>query len=336
MTATPPPRIPGLTYYPDDRPGIARRRSGRGFAYYDADGARITDPDERARIAAIAVPPAYVDVWISPHGNGHLQATGRDARGRKQYRYHKDWAEHRARRKFDQLAAFGRALPRLRDFIARSLRAEAGSESLAVAAVLALIDRASIRVGSPAYVRENKSFGATTLRGRHVRFGKGGVTIAFPSKGGIRVRRTLPGPALQRALSRIHDLPGAELATWIDEEGDPRPVRSEQVNAVIAAVCGAGHTAKTFRTWNGTHAAFLCALRSEALTIREMAEAAAERLDNTPAIARSSYIHPAVIDLAGVGREERGKLLGGLKGPELSGLRAGEADLIAFLERDRR
>lgn len=325
-------RVPGLIYYPDDRPGITRRRCGKGFAYYAADGTRIADSAERARIAAIAVPPAYEDVWITPHANGHLQATGRDARGRKQYRYHPDWAAHRSSVKFDQLAAFGRALPRLRAFIARSLRAETGTANLAVGAVLALIDRASIRVGSPAYVRDNRSFGATTLLGRHVRFGDDRVTVSFRGKGGVRVRRTLTGRALQRAMSRIHDLPGAAFATWLDDDGTPHAVRSEQVNAAIAEVCGEGHSAKTFRTWNGTHAAFVLALQPGAVTIREMAEAAAARLDNTPAIARSSYIHPEVISLTELDPEARVARLAKLPGPALAGLRAGEPGLIGLLE----
>lgn len=326
------PHIPGLRYYPDDRPGIARRRCGRGFAYYDTDGTLISDAGERARIAAIAVPPAYVDVWITPHANGHLQATGRDARGRKQYLYHEHWAEHRAQVKFDQLGEFGRSLPRLRSFITRCLRAETGSADLAVGAVLALIDRASIRVGNPVYMRENRSFGATTLLGRHVRFGADRVTLSFRGKGGATVRRTLNGRALQAALNRIHDLPGAAFATWLGEDGEPHAVRSEQVNAAIADICGDGHSAKTFRTWNGTHAAFCRATKPGPLTVGDLAERAAERLDNTPAIARSSYIHPSVIALAEMDAENRMAVLGALSPKPVSGLRAGEADLICLLE----
>lgn len=324
--------VPGLIYYPDDRPGISRRRCGAGFAYFSAQGAHIKDRAERARIAAIAVPPAYDKVWITPFDDGHLQATGADARGRKQYIYHPDWAAHRAAVKFDQLGEFGRHLPRLRAFISRNLKAGAGSVELALGVVLALIDRASIRVGNPAYARDNKSYGATTLLCRHVRIEQNRMRLSFPSKGGIRVRRTLTGPALQKALSQIHDLPGAALAGWIGEDGAPRQLRSEEVNAAIASICGAGVTAKTFRTWNGTHAAFLRALKPGPVTIADMAEAAAERLDNTPAIARNSYIHQDVVALAGIEAEDRTRRLNKLRAPDLDGLRAGEARLIAFLE----
>ncbi|MCU0911575.1 MAG: DNA topoisomerase IB [Rhodobacteraceae bacterium] len=326
------PRVPGLVYYPDSGPGITRKRCGRGFAYYAPDGTRIADPAERARIHAIAVPPAYERVWITPHANGHLQATGHDARGRKQYRYHEHWADYRASVKYHQLAAFGRSLPRLRARIARSLRAEPGSVELALGAVLALIDRAAIRIGNRTYLRANGSFGATTLLGRHVRLSDNRVTISFPGKGGARVRRHLTGRALQRAMSRIHDLPGATFATWLGEDGEPRAIRSDQVNAAIAEVCGEGHSAKTFRTWNGTHAAFQVALEEGALSVADMAKAAAARLDNTPAVARASYIHPAVLALAGIEAGERLRRLDGHPGPQLTGLRAGEAALIGFLE----
>ncbi|WP_417526018.1 DNA topoisomerase IB [Marinovum sp.] len=325
-------RVPGLIYYPDSQPGITRRRAGRGFAYYAPCGTLIRAGAERARLAALAVPPAYRDVWITPHENGHLLATGRDAKGRKQYRYHENWAAHRAASKFDQLASFGHALPRLRGFIARSLKAEAGSQELAVAAVLALIDRASIRVGNPAYTRENRTFGATTLKARHVTIASDHVAIRFRAKGGTRVEQTLRGAALQRALARIHDLPGAELATWTGDDGTPRNVRSDHVNAAIAEICGEGVTAKTFRTWNGTRAAFALALRPGPLTITEMTEVAAEALSNTPAIAKSSYIHPEVLDLARLEPEVRERQLSKLPEKEIAGLRAGEAQLIAFLE----
>jgi DNA topoisomerase-1 len=326
----------GLVYHPDREPGFSRQRRGKRFSYRDAEGRLIRDPDERARIAAIAIPPAWEDVWISPHANGHLQATGRDARGRKQYRYHPDWAAHRARRKVGQLPSFGRALPRLRSHIAGLLGAKAGTPELALGTVLALIDRTAIRVGSPEHVRENRSYGATTLRRAHLRIAEGYARLSFAAKGGQRVRRELRGARLMRALAKVHDLPGAELATWIDDDGATHAVRSEQVNAAIAAICGEGHTAKTFRTWAGTHAAFAVALRAARtgapLTLRDMAEAAAERLSNTPAVAKASYIHPAVLDLARMGSEERAKRLLDLTPATLSGLRAGEGELIGFLE----
>jgi DNA topoisomerase-1 len=327
------PRPPRLVYYPDDRPGITRRRRGRAFSYHDPDGRLIRDPSERARIIAIAVPPAYEAVWITPHPQGHLQATGRDARGRKQYRYHPAWAAMRAERKYDALAAFGRALPRIRGRIAAGLRAPAGSRELALAAVLALLDRAALRVGNEEYARENGSYGATTLLGRHVRFDDaGGVTLDFPGKRGTPVSCTLRGPRLQRALHRIHDLPGAELIGWIDEDGTPHSLRSDEVNAALADIAGEGTSAKTFRTWNGTLAAFARAVQEGPLRIADMAAAAAGRLHNTPAIARSSYIHPKVIALADLSEAARARSLAALRPPALAHLRAHEDRLIALLE----
>ncbi|RKF12617.1 DNA topoisomerase IB [Roseovarius spongiae] len=323
---------PRLVYFPDDRPGITRRRRGRGFSYYAPGGALIRDAAERARINAIAVPPAYASVWITPEPMGHLQATGRDAKGRKQYRYHADWAAMRAQRKYDGLAAFGRSLPRLRGRIAAGLRAPRGSRDLALAAVLALLDRAALRIGNEDYARENGSFGATTLLDRHVRFDAGGVTLDFPGKRGAPVSCHLHGPRLQRALHKIQDLPGADLIAWTDEDGAPRALRSDEVNAALAEICGEGATAKTFRTWNGTHAAFARAAQEGPLRIADMADAAADRLNNTPAIARGSYIHPQVIALADLSDADRAARLRALRPPSLARLRAREGRLIAFLE----
>ncbi len=235
--------------------------------------------------------------------------------------------------KYDGLAAFGRSLPSLRARIAAGLRAEAGSRELALAAVLALLDRAALRVGAAGYARENKSYGATTLLGRHITFDdSGGVTLEFPGKGGRPVSCHLHGPRLQRALHDVRDLPGAELIGWQDADGAVHALRSDDVNAKLEDICGEGTTTKTFRSWNGTHAAFTVAEAPGGLSIRTMAEAAAERLCNTPAISRSSYIHPKVIDLAALNSAERLALLKGLPEIGLGGLRAHEDRLIAFLE----
>lgn len=325
-------RRAALVYYPDDRPGIRRQRRGRGFSYYAPDGALIRDPTERARIAALAVPPAYTSVWISPEPQGHLLATGRDAKGRKQYRYHPEWAEQRAQKKYDSLAAFGRCLPRLRARIAAGLCAPAGSRDLALAAVLALLDRASLRIGSEDYVRENGTYGATTLLAKHIRFDDSGITLDFPAKRGTPVTCHLHGPRLQRALHKVQDLPGADLIAWSDAEGVSHPLRSDEVNAVLAEICGAGTSAKTFRTWNGTLAAFGVAVRDGPLTIIDMATAAAERLSNTPAIARKSYIHPTVIALSELPEADRARQLRTLRPPPLHRLRAHEGLLIALLD----
>jgi DNA topoisomerase-1 len=321
---------PRLCFYPDSRPGITRRRRGRGFSYIAPDGTTIDAAPERARIKALAVPPAYEDVWICPRPDGHLQATGRDARARKQYRYHPDWRAFREARKYHQLAAFGAALPGLRRAIRRRLRqAQPGDQVFAIAAILALIDRASLRIGAPGYARENRSFGATTLRHRHLTLEPDRIRLTYRAKGGRLVRKLLRDATLNRTLARLDDLPGPELASWIDEAGRSRAVTAGEVNGFLAAQTGAeGLTAKTFRTWNGSAAALEVALHDEALTIKAMTEAAAERLANTPAIARKSYIHPAVIALADTPWPARRALL---NAPAPRGLRQAEAALLQLL-----
>ena len=286
----------GLIWYPHHRPGISRRKRGRGWSYVAPDGTRIDAAGERARIAALAVPPAYEDVWICPEARGHLQATGRDAARRLQYRYHEEWTRRRSEVKFAALPEFGRALPDVRAWIASGLRAAPGTEEFATALVLRLIDRASTRIGGgPDAVGR----GATTLRAADVRVTGRRVKLDYRAKGGVRARKSLTDPALARALHRAADLPGATLAVRLDEEGAPHPLRSEAVNARLASLAGPGMTAKTFRTWNGTLAALEALLADERAGIGAMTEAAALRLHNTPAVARRSYVHPAVIALAG-------------------------------------
>ncbi|MEX3017233.1 DNA topoisomerase IB [Gymnodinialimonas hymeniacidonis] len=295
----------GLIYYPDDRPGITRRRCGRGFSYRGPDGTTIENGKARKRIEALAVPPAYKHVWISPRLNGHLQATGYDDARRKQYRYHPDWTSFRAQRKFEDMPRFGLALPRLRDAIRTGLEAEPGSREFALAAVLALIDRLSLRPGHPDYVEANGSYGATTLQSRHLTTNDAGTQLQFPAKGGKKVRETLRDRKLARALHKLDDLPGAPIATWLDD-GETRAISPDMLGAFIAEVTGEeGLTPKTFRTWNGSVAALEVALSERDLTIAAMSEAAAKRLNNTPTMARNSYIHPEVIGLSDVDAKQR-------------------------------
>ncbi|WP_308917392.1 DNA topoisomerase IB [Jannaschia sp. LMIT008] len=316
---------PDLIYYADDRPGITRRRAGRGWSYRAPDGTTIDDIAERRRIEALAVPPAYADVWISPERRGHLQATGVDDRSRKQYRYHPDWSAWRDAKKYDALPAFGEALPRIRRRIHAALGGEAGERDFAIAAVLRLIDRTSLRVGSEDYRRENGTEGATTLRNRNLRLDRDRLRLDVRAKGGKRVRRQVSDRTLARALHALADLPGAPVFTWRDGD-EAHAVQADHVNDWLRDAAGlAGATAKTFRTWNGSVAALDAARRAGAgVTIKVMAEAAADRLHNTPAIARGSYIHPAVIALA-----EEWRDVAAPDGPD--GLRLGERALLALI-----
>ncbi|GGH54890.1 DNA topoisomerase IB [Frigidibacter albus] len=322
---------PTLIYYPDTEPGIRRLRRGRGFSYLAPDGTTISATAERARIAALAVPPAYEDVWICPRPDGHLQATGRDARLRKQYRYHPDWTAFQAEKKYAGLPAFGAALPRIRRAILRDLQGEAGDQAFAIAAVLLLIDRLSIRVGNPAYASLNGSFGATTLRRKHLKLSASGLSLDYTAKGGQRVRAAVADRTLNRVLTALDDLPGQSLAKWVDDDGTTRPVTSDQVNARLADLVGdAGATAKTFRTWNGSVAALEAALSEEKPTIRSLSQAAASRLHNTPTVARGSYIHPQVIDFSSHSLDKRAALAADL--PPSQGLRLPERALLRLLD----
>ena len=321
-----------LVYYPDTEPGIRRKRAGRGFSYVAADGTRIDDTGERARIAAIAVPPAYGDVWISPLPRGHLQATGLDDRSRKQYRYHADWTAHHAQLKFGKLADFADSLPSLRRWIADRLRGTVGDRDVAIAATLALIDRASLRVGNGCYRDENGSYGATTMLREHGDFADGRVRLDYIGKGGAHIEKDFHAPRLAAVLEACQDLPGAEIITWQDDAGDPHPVRSEQINEVLHGICGGTVTAKTMRTWNGTLSAFNTAHGIASPTIKALSEAAARTLHNTPTVARNSYVHPAVIELATLDDASRSDIFTRLDAvPDRSGLRAGEAALATFL-----
>ncbi|TCL68318.1 DNA topoisomerase IB [Rhizobium sp. BK251] len=329
----------GLIYVSDTEPGIRRHRKGKGFCYSMPDGTLLGDPEERRRIASLGLPPAYRDVWICLHENGHLQATGFDARGRKQYRYHRDWQVLRSVAKFDQLAEFGDALPKIRRTVLRHL--DTGTEDIngILAALTTLLDEAHLRVGNQAYVKENGTYGATTLLKRHLKLVDGRIELKFRAKGGKRVQRSLKHPRLQKILEEIADLPGRQLFVWKDEAGALRPIDSGRLNAYLAEISGVAISAKTFRTWAGSLAAFGAARNAVAAgrqpTVKEMSEAASGTLCNTPAICRSSYIHPAIIalaekDIADTARDME------LPGGQSRGLRADEARLLDFLTRQAR
>ncbi|QUS36665.1 DNA topoisomerase IB [Falsirhodobacter algicola] len=328
------PSVPrGLVYVDDTMPGIRRRRSGRGFCFVGPDGLTLSGA-ERARCLKLAVPPAYRNVWICALPNGHLQATGLDARGRKQYRYHPHWADWRSEAKYGNLPAFGHALGRLRRRVDRDLRGEAGDLSFSLAAMVMLIDRAYLRAGTPAYMLENRTFGATTLLSRHLSLADGTVRLKFRAKGGKAVNRVLRDRRLHRIMHQIGDLPGRHLFTWLDEEGEVHPVSSHNLNDYIAEASGIeGASAKTFRTWGGSLSAFSAALAEPGrLTVRQMSEAAAEALANTPGIARKSYIHPRVLELAELTPDARAARLGALPEAGDRGLRADERRLLGLLD----
>jgi DNA topoisomerase-1 len=333
----------GLRYSSDDRPGIRRRRRGRGFQYLDAHGRTITDREERARIDALAVPPAWTDVWICPSPNGHLQATGRDARGRKQYRYHPRWRELRDEAKYDRMLAFAAALPRIRRRVDRDIARKALSKPRVVATIVRLLDETGIRVGNDEYARENGSFGLTTMRKRHAEVEGSSVAFRFRGKSGKTTDVDVTDPRVARVLRRCEGLPGQHLFQYVDEDGEPVDVDSDDVNAYLREMAGGDFTAKDFRTWTGTVLAAwaleeLGEAGSQTQATRQVVravESVAKELGNTPAVCRSAYIHPQVIEthLEGnlaqlLGREADRRVAQGMRG-----LTAHEAAVLALLRR---
>lgn len=290
-------------HFCDDRaPGITRRRIKRGeretWAYWAPDGTRIVDRDEIDRLNAIGLPPAYTDAWFNPDPCGHLQATGIDARGRKQYRYHPGFRLIRESAKFDGTALFGSLLPRVRKRVEADLALRALCRTRAVASVVRLLDTGGIRVGNEAYVKANKSFGATTLRMRHARLAGRTLRLRFTAKSGKLREMAVTDRSLIRFVRQMQDLPGQHLFQYVDEEGSPCPVSSTDVNAYLRETMGQDFTAKHFRTWHASVLAFqLLAEATTTLTVKALATEVSERLGNTPAIARKSYIHPAVLAL---------------------------------------
>lgn len=297
-------REAGLSYVSDEVPGITRRRRGKGWSFHRPDGELITDPEEKDRLNALAIPPAWDDVWICPDPDGHVQATGRDDRGRKQYRYHPDWRAVRDVAKYARMIPFGRALPEIRRTVSGNLRRKGLPREKVLAAAVRLIDRALVRVGNEEYARDNGSYGLTTLRDKHVEFRKDGLRLSFRGKGGKAVEVEVDDPRLADVVKRCRDVPGYELFQYYDEDGQKRRIESGDVNDSLRQIADEAFTAKDFRTWAGTmHAAaelLECGpFDSEREAKRKMTgavEKVAERLGNTPAVCRSCYIHPAVIE----------------------------------------
>ncbi|MCW4463242.1 DNA topoisomerase IB [Sphingomonas sp. BT-65] len=289
----------GLRYCDDSRPGITRRKVRHGWGYWDAEGKRITDRDEIDRLNAVGLPPAYTDAWYCPHPNGHLQATGIDDRGRKQYRYHPEFRAAQEAAKYDRCAAFGHLLPKLRARIAADLRKRSLSKERAVAAVVRLLDRGHVRIGNEGYAKANKSFGATTLRKRHARLEGHSLKLQYRAKSGRLRTLTLTDGSLLNFVKKCHDLPGQQLFGWLDEEGEPHPVTSTGVNDYIRDAMGDEFTAKHFRTWGASVIAFEALASADGFVgLNTMLEPVTQALGNTPAIARKSYVHPDLIALA--------------------------------------
>jgi DNA topoisomerase-1 len=335
-------RAVGLRYVSDAIPGITRRRVGRAFSYRDPDGRLIKDRAELARIKRLAIPPAWSDVWICPERKGHLQATGRDARGRKQYRYHPDWRTVRDAAKFDRMLAFAQALPRLRARVAEDQARRGLPREKILATVVRLLEVTLIRVGNQEYARENRSYGLTTMRDRHVDFAGAELIFEYRGKGGRLHRTSLRDRRLARIVRSCQEIPGQHLFQYIDEDGERQAVDSADVNAYLQEITGEPFTAKDFRTWAGTVLASLAlgefeSFDTEAVAKRNVTRAieqVAAQLGNTAAVCRKSYIHPEVVACY-----LDGSLLELLQGrveqvlrEDLAGLRSEEAAVLALLQ----
>jgi DNA topoisomerase-1 len=294
----------GLTYVTDAMPGLRRRRVGTGWAYYRPDGARVTDRAERRRLNRLAIPPAWTDVWICPDPDGHLQATARDARGRKQYRYHTAYRDARDASKFRRMLEFSEVLPRLREHVEHDLRSRGLTRRKILATVVRLLDKTLIRVGNDEYARANRSFGLTTLRERHVQVRGARLQFTFRGKSGVKHSVEVIDRRLARIVQQCQDLPGQELFQYVNGNGRRQAVSSDDVNAYLRDATGRGITAKDFRTWAGTMLAAreLRVLgpaesrRAAERNIVQVLDTVAGRLGNTRAVCRKYYVHPVVLD----------------------------------------
>jgi DNA topoisomerase-1 len=321
-----------LKFVDDQKPGITRRKMRLGWGYFTPDGQRIADREEIERLNRIGMPPAYERCWFCPDPHGHLQAVGYDAKGRKQYRYHPDFRAEKESQKYERLAAFGRALPKLRKKVEEDITGKPTSYEAVLAAIVRLIETTHMRVGNEEYAKENKSFGATTLRNRHAKVERGKVKLTYAGKHGIKRTVTISDRHLVRIAKRTQDLPGQHLFEFVDENGEVRPATSTDVNAYIKEAMGDDFTAKDFRTWGASVIAFTEMAKrlkeSRKIKLKSVMEPVAEALGNTPAISRKSYVHPALIEAA----KDAGAI-GERKLPRTGKyLTAHERGLIEFLE----
>ncbi len=332
----------GLTYVHDDTPGITRKRAGKGFSYKDVKGKTIKDKAVRDRINALIIPPAYTDVWICPDPDGHIQATGLDDKGRKQYRYHPRWSEVRDEAKFTRLIAFARALPAIRERTNADMRGRTLSREKVLAAIVQLLEKTAIRVGNEEYARNNETYGLTTLENRHVEVEGRTVHFEFTGKSHKDHEIDLKDAKLAKIVEQLQDLPGQSLFQYEDEDGTLHHITSGDVNDYLREIAGDSFTAKDFRTWAGTVAASLALQEFEqfsdkgtaAQNVVEAVKTVAGKLGNTPAVCRKSYIHPAVIEsyfdgdmLESLQQKVEQELSG-----DLSGLKPEEAAVLGLLQ----
>ena len=291
----------GLRYSTDAKPGIERKRAGKGFVYLDPNGKRITDQETLSRIRSLVVPPAWSDVWISPYANGHLQATGRDAKGRKQAIYHADFRAYREETKFDRLKDFGSALPKIREKVDADLRRHGLPKEKVIAAVVHLLESTLIRIGNREYALQNKSFGLTTLQNQHLEIGAESLRFKFKGKSGKFFEIRYRDRRMARVVRIIQELPGQALFQFLDENGEPCEISSEDVNDYIREATGEDFTAKEFRTWKATLEAFRLLRDLEepkSSDFPKIVKHVSTLLGNTPAVCRRSYIHPKIFEQA--------------------------------------
>jgi DNA topoisomerase-1 len=336
-------KVAKLHYVTDRSPGIRRERGPDGFIYRKPDGAEITDETDLARIRKLAIPPAYENVWICRDPNGHLQATGRDARGRKQYRYHARWRAVRDETKYHRMLAFGAALPRIRQQVAHDLALPGLPRRRVLAAVVRLLEKTLARVGNEEYARDNKSFGLTTLRNRHTRVQGSRVKFDFRGKHGIEHHLELQDRRLANIIARCRELPGQHLFQFADADGELHDISSHDVNDYLAEISGEDITAKDFRTWAATNLAALALHEFERFdseaknkkNVLRAVEAVAGMLGNTPSVCRKCYIHPAIFDgyLDGSLVEALKRRADEALDDPHSGLTAEEAAVTAFLSK---
>src|SRR5512140_2229066 len=331
----------GLRYVSHDQPGYTRKAKGDDFEYFDTEGKPIRDEQRLLRIKRLAIPPAYTDVWICPSANGHIQALGRDARGRKQYRYHERWRAARDENKYDRMVLFGEALPKIRKRVEADLALPGLQQNKVLATVVQLLQRTFIRVGNEEYARDNKSFGLTTMKGRHVDVTGSKLRFRFQGKSGIKHDVDIQDRRIAKIVAKVQDLPGQNLFQYLDDDGEARDITSQDVNDYLREITGEDFTAKDIRTWAGTVLAAIALNAVGAFETKKQAKAnvknaigaVAKVLGNTPAVCRKCYIHPAVLETY-----LEGNLIEGLRkrtGEDLEkkgvDLRFGEAAILKFL-----